>query len=251
MFFDLGIAAVVTKPDLLGPDQTGLQENWLNILQGRKNQSRLGYYGVLLPSDRKRENGLSRSQLDAEAHSWFSTKHPWKNTPQDRLGIPNLVSDISKLLMKIIQDSYVLLSVLAGYPLNIPHSIPKIKQSAIARLDAVNQDIANLPPRSSTDAVAEISLRTSRFCRELHEHIYGRNDGKRSFVHSTRDAHRQYKHAIRSTMPDFRPFIRWSAYRRPEDPTPIPEIGGAGWGQNIQLTGSPMDLLFVHRVIEE
>lgn len=51
--------------------------------------------------------GLSRAQLDADAHAFFTSKHPWKNTPPDRLGIPNLVSDISKLLMKIIQDSYV------------------------------------------------------------------------------------------------------------------------------------------------
>lgn len=108
------VAAVVTKPDLLGDGSTGLQDEWLNILQGRKHQLRLGYYAVLLPDDKQRKSGLSRAQLDVEARNWFSSKHPWKSTSPDRLGIPNVVSDISRLLMKIIQDSYVPLSLLAG-----------------------------------------------------------------------------------------------------------------------------------------
>ena len=137
---------------------------------------------------------------------------------------------------------------LLGHADNL-HSIPKLKQDAISRLDAVNQEIANLPPRGSTDAIAEISLRTSRFCRELREYVYGRNAGKRSFVHSTQDAHKHFKHTIRSTMPDFRPFVHWTEYRRPEDPSPV--VDDSGVRANIQLTGSPMGLLDVRQVIKE
>ena len=106
---------MVTKPDLLRGGSTGLQDEWLNIFQRRKHGLRLGYYAVRLPDDEQRKSGLSRSQLDVEAQNWFSSKHPWKITSPDRLGIPNLVSDISKLLMKIIQDSYVPLSLLARH----------------------------------------------------------------------------------------------------------------------------------------
>lgn len=95
-------------------------------------------------------------------------------------------------------------------------------------------------------------MRTSKFCQELHEHVYGRNAGKRSFVHSTRAAHRQFKRKIRSTMPDFRPFVHWTDYRRPEDP--ISATGGAkndGGRANIQLIGPTMGLLDVNQIIKE
>lgn len=97
-----------------------------------------------------------------------------------------------------------------------------------------------------------MSLRTSRFCNELRDYVYGHNAGKRSFVHSTRDAHKHLKHAVRSTMPDFRPFTQGAKYRRPDDPSSVAESGDGGVkSTSIRLTGLPMDLLFVRKVIKE
>ena len=86
----------------------------------------------------------------------------------------------------------------------------------------------------------------------MHDDVYGRNRGKRTFVHESRNAHKCFKIVIRKTMPDFRPFENANNYVDPGDPkdvesSDVDEVDK----KRISLVGPPMDLLYVRQVIKE
>ncbi|KZT64693.1 hypothetical protein DAEQUDRAFT_717652 [Daedalea quercina L-15889] len=226
--------AVVTKPDLLSDGATGLKQDWLDILQGRKHQLTLGYYVVRLPDDEQRRRNITRAQLDVEAQAYFASKLPWKNASPSRLGIPNLVSDLSKLLMRILQDS-----------------IPQLRKNATTRLAKVNLEIGRLPGLIG-DPMTEVLKRISSFCKDVQADVYGHSAGKRTFVHRSRSTHRDFKIAIRKTMPDFWPFMKIDGYVNPGDPGDIEnEDKSEVHIRSIPLDGPPTSLLRVREVIKD
>lgn len=237
---------VVTKPDELSDGNIGQHKAWLDIIQGRSEQDRLkhGYYVTRLPDDKERERGISRAELDAEALRFFASKAPWKSLSPDRLGLPNLIGFLSELLMKVIEDS-----------------IPRLKAEANARLATVKLDISCLPAMLTMDPMTEVVGRISDFCTALRNDVYGRNEDRRDFPRESIEAHRRFERAIRSTLPDFRPFETVTNYVRPPSPdhTADSDVASVLGSETASESGDtdgnvgskPMGLIEVRKVIED
>ncbi|PCH34569.1 nucleoside triphosphate hydrolase protein [Wolfiporia cocos MD-104 SS10] len=181
---------VVTKPDTLTRGASGARKKWLDIIQGRAHKLHHGYYVVKLPEDDERAKNLSRQDLTQRAWKFFSETEPWRTLLRSRrLGIPNLISDLSELLMKITQES-----------------LPGLKEEVENRLAECSYQIDALPEEIRTDPTSEILGRISGFCTELQGEVYGHNEDK-SFVHQNRASFKEFKLKIRETAPDFRPVV--------------------------------------------
>jgi hypothetical protein len=103
-------SGVLTKPDTLGTGAINQRRKWVEIIEGRSEEHRLsnGFYCVRLPDDAERAQRLSRAESQRRAAEYFDTTSPWKDvTNRDRFGIPGFVSDVSRLLIRLIEDAYV------------------------------------------------------------------------------------------------------------------------------------------------
>jgi vacuolar protein sorting-associated protein 1 len=61
-----------------------------------------GYYCVRLPDDEERKNKAAFSKAVSQ---FFDNNSPWNSIEdRNRFGIPNLVSDISRLLVSLIEN---------------------------------------------------------------------------------------------------------------------------------------------------
>lgn len=99
----------MTKPDTLPPGATKSRGLWLDVIEGRRHVTKLGYYCTRQPDDEERGRNITTSQARVAEKEFFSKNAPWAtSTSQDRFGTDNLVASLSKLLAKIIDDSYAL-----------------------------------------------------------------------------------------------------------------------------------------------
>lgn len=97
-------SGVVTKPDSLTQGASGKRQMWLDIFHGKIHELHHGYYVVRLPDDEERKK--RRREMELLAMEFLSTTRPWTELmSSQRLGIPNFISSISKLLMRIIEES--------------------------------------------------------------------------------------------------------------------------------------------------
>jgi vacuolar protein sorting-associated protein 1 len=78
----------------------------MSIIEGRQPEHKLtnGYYCVRLPDDDERARNISRTESSHIATAFFNSTPPW-NTMGNRnwLGVHNLVSDLSLLLVSLIE----------------------------------------------------------------------------------------------------------------------------------------------------
>jgi len=77
---------------------SGPRRRWQNIIEGREHKTKYGYYCVRLPDDDGRTRFLK------SAAKFFSHTSPWNGMNRNRFGIPNLVSDISRFLLSLIEN---------------------------------------------------------------------------------------------------------------------------------------------------
>lgn len=100
------ISGILTKPDGVTEGATSARDKWKDVIEGRADKLRHGYYCVRLPDDAERAQKLSRSATQELASKFFSTTSPWNAIDdQTRFGIPALVRDLSKQLTAIIARS--------------------------------------------------------------------------------------------------------------------------------------------------
>ena len=67
-----------------------------------------GYYCVRLPDDDERSQAMTRADYQRLADQFFNATSPWKDIlHSQRFGVPNFVSDISKLLVGLIETKHV------------------------------------------------------------------------------------------------------------------------------------------------
>jgi vacuolar protein sorting-associated protein 1 len=96
----------LTKPDTL----TGASETRLKykvILEGRAHRLKHGYYAVRLPSEDERSSGMQRATFTQRSSNFFEETEPWSFMhDRSRFGIPNLVTDISRLLVMRIEERF-------------------------------------------------------------------------------------------------------------------------------------------------
>jgi hypothetical protein len=65
-----------------------------------------GYYCVRLPDDDERSRNISHSECEKLATELFESTSPWSDVDdRRRFGTANLVTDLSKLLIDLIEDS--------------------------------------------------------------------------------------------------------------------------------------------------
>ena len=79
----------------------------MQVIEGRLHPLKHGYYCVRLPDDDERSRNVTGAALQSLASEFFAST-PWNEVvDRHRLGIPGFVSDISKLLIRLIERAYV------------------------------------------------------------------------------------------------------------------------------------------------
>lgn len=247
--FDL---VVLTKPDALPVGATSSRQKWKDIIEGREHKLNHGYYCVRLPDDDERERGVSRAEAELNAKRYLDSTAPWSQiSDRGRFGVQNLITDVSKLLMRVIEKAFVHSILRADHFAYRLYSLPDIKQKVNALLAATNKDLSALPvpPLSATaNATTEVLLRISEFVTRVKTLVHG--GGKnRDMIHTNRDTYTSFKGQIRLTAPDFRPFENVEDYYAPnwEDPSNKTMYRGS---KKLFLT-EPMSLKDVRAVIKK
>jgi hypothetical protein len=99
---------VLTKLDLLAAGSSADREFWLDVLEGRHQRLAHGYFGTRQPDDDERATGIIPSEARVREAAFFDTTAPWKeSTSRERLGTLNLVGVLSRLLVTVINETYV------------------------------------------------------------------------------------------------------------------------------------------------
>lgn len=76
----------------------------MEIIQGNQHKLKRGYYCVRLPDDDERARNISRSESSKIANDFFNSTAPWNSiTSLNRFGVNNLVSDLSLILVSLIE----------------------------------------------------------------------------------------------------------------------------------------------------
>ncbi|PBK94334.1 hypothetical protein ARMGADRAFT_90464 [Armillaria gallica] len=192
---------VLTKPDMLTVGASGARQKWREIILGQDEKHKLkhGYYCVRLPDDDERKRKISRDESQALAKVYFEKNSPWKEfVDRSRFGIPALVHDISRLLVRLIENY-----------------IPTLKQSVDDILASDRAELSALPPLPPTgEAWAQITILIHKFCVDVKAAIEGKEEHK-SLVQRNRARYAQFKRDILGTCPNFRPFEDKTQYRDP------------------------------------
>ena len=91
-------AGVLTKADTV---QEGDHLHWFDILQNKSHYLLLGYFATMLPGPSPKVPNPSRTTIQDAAKRFFGKK-PWNQVDKSRLGVDNLVEDLSLRLSKMI-----------------------------------------------------------------------------------------------------------------------------------------------------
>ncbi|KAG1876589.1 P-loop containing nucleoside triphosphate hydrolase protein [Suillus subalutaceus] len=196
---------VLTKPDTLGTGAISQRRKWVEIIEGRSEEHTLrhGFYCVRLPDDAERAQRLSRAESQRRAAEYFDTTSPWKDvTDRRRFGIPGFVSDISRLLIRLIEEA-----------------LPRLREDVDALLAKCTKDFDELPPPLENDPQIEVLGRVNAFCDTFKSFVNGSHEDKR-LAQRNRALYAIFKRDIRGTAPDFRPF------NVPEDYVPLDDTKG-------------------------
>ncbi|KAG1844181.1 P-loop containing nucleoside triphosphate hydrolase protein [Suillus subalutaceus] len=191
---------VLTKPDTLGTGAINQRRKWVEIIEGCSEEHTLthGFYCVRLPDDAERAQRLSRAESQRRAAEYFDTTSPWKDViHRHRFGIPGFVSDISQLLIRMIEKA-----------------LPRLREDVDALLAKCAKDIDELPPPLENDPQIEVLGRVNTFCDDFKSFANGSHEDKR-LAQRNRALYAIFKRDIRGTAPDFRPF------NEPEDYVPL------------------------------
>jgi len=141
-------------------------------------------------------------------------------TERDRFGIPGFVSDVSRVLIQLIEEACVVLSFLArSYSTHIICRLPRLREDVDNLLVSCNRDLEALPLPLSNDPQIEVLERVNMFCDVFKSFVNGTHEDKR-LAQRNRALYAIFKSEIRGTAPDFRPF------EYPEKYVPLDDIEG-------------------------
>ncbi|KAG2743383.1 hypothetical protein P692DRAFT_201171206 [Suillus brevipes Sb2] len=188
---------VLTKPDTLGDGAINQRRKWVEIIEGRSEDHTLrhGFYCVRLPDDAERAQRLSRAESQRRAAEYFDTTSPWKDvTDRHRFGIPGFVSDVSQLLIRLIEET-----------------LPCLRDDVDKLFAKCIEDLEELPPPLANDPQIEVLGRLNAFCDVFKKFVNGSHEDKR-LAQRNRALYANFKRDIRGTAPDFRPFTHPEQY---------------------------------------
>ncbi|KAG2066550.1 hypothetical protein BDR04DRAFT_1129964 [Suillus decipiens] len=221
---------ILTKSDMLSTGAINQRHKWVEIIEGRSQEHTLrhGFYCVRLPDDAERAQRLSRAESQRRAAEYFDTTSPWKDViDRRRFGIPGFVSDISQLLIQLIEDA-----------------LPCLREDVDTLLAKCTKDFDELPPPLENDPQIEVLERVNAFCDDFKSFVTGNHEDKR-LAQRNRALYAIFKRDIRGTAPDFRPF------NEPEGCIPLDDTEG-----NMTLTErdpgvKAMGIYDIRKVIQE
>ncbi|KAG2365973.1 P-loop containing nucleoside triphosphate hydrolase protein [Suillus spraguei] len=196
---------VLTKPDTLGVGAINQRRRWVEIIEGRSEDHKLrhGFYCVRLPDDAERAQHLSRAESQRRATEYFDTTSPWNDvTDRRRFGIPGFVSDVSRLLIQLIEEA-----------------LPRLREDVDKLLAKCIKEFDVIPPPLVNDPQIEVLGRVSAFCDVFKSFVNGSHEDKR-LAQRNRALYSIFKRDIRGTAPDFRPF------EKPEEYIPLDDTQG-------------------------
>lgn len=211
---------VLTKPDTLPPGASGSRKRWADIIEGRQHPLKHGYYCVRLPDDDERARRISRTESTKIAMEFFKSTPPWNKISRHRFGVHNLISDLSLILVGLIEKN-----------------LPALKNTIDEQLRTCHDSLSELPTPLTTDPSTEFLLRVTKFCTDFHSAVLG--EDHRTLVQHNRQQYSQLKSDIYRTCPDFRPFGDSTTYHDPN------LEGPAGYSR------PPLDLEDVQKVIND
>ena len=94
---------VLTKVDLVQTAQK--KKEWLDVIEGRSYHLKHGYYCTRQPNEDERGNRITLAEARATEEDFFIDNLPWaRSTASKRFGTHNLVTSLSTLLAKIINE---------------------------------------------------------------------------------------------------------------------------------------------------
>jgi hypothetical protein len=103
-FARLLFTGILTKPDGVLSTSVGQLQKWREVLEGKTNILKHGYYCVRLPDEAERLKKLSRVESTVLAERFFKERSPYNEMKnRRRFGVPNLVRDISAILVTWIE----------------------------------------------------------------------------------------------------------------------------------------------------
>jgi hypothetical protein len=158
---------------------------------------------VRLPDDAERGQHLSRAESQRRAAEYFDTTAPWSGvSDRRRFGIPGFVSDVSRLLIQLIEET-----------------LPRLREDVDKLLAQCNKEFDALPPPLANDPQIEVLGRVNAFCDVFKGFVNGSHEDKR-LAQRNRALYAIFKRDIRGTAPDFRPF------EKPEEYVPLDDTEG-------------------------
>ncbi|KAF8510294.1 P-loop containing nucleoside triphosphate hydrolase protein [Hysterangium stoloniferum] len=180
---------VLTKPDMLTAGASRSKQAWLDIIEGRKQVLKHGYYCTRQPEDSDRINNITFDQARQNEANFFQNTSPWSTSLHtDRFGTLKLTEKLSNLLSEKINES-----------------LPQLQAEVRKALDETNSQLARLPPALSGDPSSNLMALVTQFCATFDGYAEGRRNCER-LVQENLKTYRTFKLAIRCSAPDFRPF---------------------------------------------
>ena len=93
---------VLTKADAV---EKGDESMWMDIIQGKKNKLKNGYYVTKQPGPNELAKKPSFEESRRQEQEFFTMTEPWKSSDAQvkfRTGVPKLTTELSKLLSHLI-----------------------------------------------------------------------------------------------------------------------------------------------------
>uniref|UniRef100_A0A0W0FIH9 Uncharacterized protein n=1 Tax=Moniliophthora roreri TaxID=221103 RepID=A0A0W0FIH9_MONRR len=152
------LLGVLTKPDRLGAGDIGLKASLQAALEGGGDHPlKNGYYCIRLPDDAERQETLGRDELSARADKFFKEAEPWSDVANRSVfGVENLVSSVSKLLVKIIESN-----------------LPKLKKQVDDKLKQCRIQLDNLPPPPTGRPLIQLMELIRLFAEDVNKAVMG------------------------------------------------------------------------------
>ncbi|KAH7928504.1 hypothetical protein BV22DRAFT_1192754 [Leucogyrophana mollusca] len=181
---------VLTKPDMLGSGSTKARELWVDVIEGRRHHLAHGYYCTRQPDDAERAEGITSIQARASEATFFRTTTPWSNLLQShRFGTTNLVNALSAHLVQMINDM-----------------LPNFRSEAVTLLEGCNNSLSAMPKAIDTDPASYMMGLIADFCKTVDRYVAGGAETS-DLIQEHRVAYANFNRAIRSTAPNFKPYL--------------------------------------------
>ncbi|RPD70203.1 hypothetical protein L226DRAFT_574923 [Lentinus tigrinus ALCF2SS1-7] len=180
---------VLTKPDTLDPGSTAATTHWLDIIEGRRDNTPQGYYCVRQPNDKQRAQGITAPKAREVEAAFFESTKPWSTSShRDRFGTSNLIKKMSGLLTKMTRDS-----------------LPRMINEVARQIKQCDRELHALPAPVTSDPLLFMMDLVSKFCFEVKERVRG-STTHTTLVQKNNAVYQELKLAIGRTAPAFIPF---------------------------------------------